>query len=67
MLLFPNFQRSSGFTSLPFFKRECKGKSPFISTKFFFIYFSIKLESFGMKINLFWEELLPFFQSGRQR
>jgi len=67
VLLFPNFQRSFGFTSHPFFERECKGKGHFISTKFFFIYFSKKSESFGVKINLFCEELTLFFKGGRQR
>jgi hypothetical protein len=61
VLLFPNFQRSFCFTKHPFFERECKGKSRIISTKFFAIYFSIKFEFFGVKINLFCEELASFF------
>ena len=61
MLLFPNFQRSFGFTNHPFFKRECKGKGLFISTKFFLIYFAIKSEALGVIINLFCKNWLPFF------
>jgi len=67
MLLFPNFQRSFGFTSHRFFQTECKGKGLYISTKFFFIYFSKKSEFFGVKINLLCEELSSFFKCGRQR
>jgi hypothetical protein len=63
VLLFPNFQRSFGFTSHPFFERECKGKGRFISTKFFSIYFSKNTDHFGMKIKLFCEELLPFLKA----
>ena len=55
------------FTSTPFFDWECKGKGFFISTKFFFIFFEKTSEAFGLKINLFSEELTRFFGSGRQR
>jgi hypothetical protein len=72
VLLFPNFQRSFAppprFARshayaflpglfIPLFLTECKGKGRFISTKFSGIYFSIKFEYFGVKINLFCEEL----------
>ena len=44
MLLFPNFQRSSGRILPPLFKRECKGKGLYITTKiicwFFFSFWS---------------------------
>jgi hypothetical protein len=45
----PRFARNDK----PFFQTECKGKGPFISTKFSGVYFYLKTESFGMKINLF--------------
>ena len=67
VLLLPNFQRSSGFLSPPRFKRECKGKGLFISTKFFSAFFLKKSELNGVKINLFYEELFVFFWDGRQR
>ena len=61
VLLFSNFQRSFWLYQPPVFLTECKGKGLFISTKFFAAYFSIKNESFRMKINLFCEELSLFF------
>jgi hypothetical protein len=67
MLLFPNFQRSFGRYQPPFFETECKGKGPFISTKFFSTYFPINPDSFGVKINLFCEELPTIFSGGGQR
>lgn len=64
---FPTFKDLLPFYQHPVFDWECKGKGFFISTKFFFIFFEKTSEAFGLKINLFSEELTRFFGSGRQR
>lgn len=64
---FPTFKDLLASYRHPVFERECKGKGHFISTKFFFIYFQKKSDPFGVKINLFCEELFPLFKGGRQR
>jgi hypothetical protein len=58
---FPTFKDLRPLPATPFFERECKGKSLFIFTKFFMIYFPTNLESFSVKINLFSKELYSFF------
>jgi hypothetical protein len=60
VLLFPNFQRSFGFTSHPFFKRECKGKGLYVSTKFIFDFIRI----IWRENQLFCEELSRFLKAG---
>jgi hypothetical protein len=41
VLLFPNFQRSFGFTATPFFEQECKGKGLSITGKIISEVFSV--------------------------
>ena len=78
VLLFPNFQRSCGFLRFaqddnpllsvvlpctPFFKRECKGKRLYISTKFFF---DVIRSCLAWKSTCFVKNS-AFFKSGSQR
>jgi len=57
VLLFPNFQRSFGFTAYPFFERECKGKGLFISSQIIFQF----LDFFWREIHVAFSEELPLF------
>ncbi len=61
VLLFPNFQRSFGFTSHPVFERECKGKGRSITTKIFSEKFSEILAWFS---NCFVKNSIPFLKKG---
>ena len=58
---FPIFQRSFGFTSLPFFQTDCKGKGLYISNQIFFCFSFKKRRVNWYENQLVCEELRPVF------
>ena len=63
MLLFPNFQRSSGSLAIPLFQADCKGKGLYYITKNFLLFFN----NFFVKKQpiVFWRTCDFFYADGK--
>jgi hypothetical protein len=50
VLLFPNFQRSSGFLSLPLFQAECKGRGLHFILQIFLLLFEVYFQVYTIYV-----------------